>query len=117
MTSCSALADIEYNSGTVDTVETTIVYRTGNFGWGYYGPAGRFYGPNYINYYTPIYGPRIIVPPTRRVGRTVVTPTRRGRTVVRRVPRQPRTKVQRTTRGTGTNRGRATGRTSTRQRR
>lgn len=114
MTSCSALAEIDYASGTVDTLETTVVYRTGNFGWGYYGPLGRFYGPNYLNYYSPIYGPRIIVNPRARTTRTrttvVTTPRRRGG-VVRSVPRtsrdnvQPRTRPTRS-RGTAPNRGR-----------
>ncbi len=72
LTSCGSLQEIEYNR-TVDVSRTTIDYKYGIYGWGYYDNINRFYGPNNYTYGTRYFvGPRIIIKPrraTRRVTR------------------------------------------------
>ncbi len=66
-TGCSGTYDLVYNQP-VERMTTTINYQTGIYGFGYYDAYGRFYGPNYINYYgpRPLYGPRIVIKPRSR---------------------------------------------------
>ena len=69
-TSCGGALDLVYNQS-VDTLTTTINYRYGQFGFGYYDYYGNFYGPNSIYFY----GPNT---PYYRTGVTITTSTRRG---------------------------------------